>query len=216
MDKTIIPGDLINIVTAGEITQRGEYFFLLNGAKKKIKTFFPYAEGMGIFSPHSIEMFLRHGGDGGLFKTAGIIYLREPKQLHVSKQEAISLSMLEDDNENSALSKLTICDIEMLIGQKTSRQKDEGFSSWKKNIEKKFHKGISAGVAVVAYCIENKKKLTKEDLVDLLQRPQIFPGAKEIEKFSGLPNDLIEDIYRALPAAYRHGQGEKKAKHPKP
>lgn len=205
------PNDLITLEDAGKITDKSVYFFLIAGGKKEIDIYFPFSSGMGKYSPEYIQSFLNSGCKPVKFPGNLAPYrLESTALLHVSKIEAILLSNTARTIGNSALEKLKICGIEMILGNEASRQAKEGFEAWKKNLEKKFHEGIRAGTAVAAYCMKQDIKITKNDLQNLLYRDKTFPDTEELEKFAKIPKDLIEDIYSALPDKFRHGPGEKK------
>lgn len=113
--------------------------------------------------------------------------------------------------EKSAIQKLEILDIELIQDTEATHQQKIGFEVFKKTITKKFRTGIRAAVAIIAYCHNHNAKLRKSDLIDILDRPESFPGAEALIEYRGkISKDLIEDIYKELPLQFRHERGEKK------
>lgn len=86
-----------------------------------------------------------------------------------------------------------------------------GFEEFKKTLKRDFQTATRAAVAVIAYCHQQGQRLTRDDLQDLFDRPRDFPGAGALLEYAGkLSKALIQDVYTALPAEYRHERGQKK------
>lgn len=129
------------------------------------------------------------------------------------EQFSSKISRKEAKENLSEISQLGALTLERLWPEATRQQK-QGFNDFKKNLEKNFHKAVRTAVAVIAYCHEQNKKISAEDLQDLLDRPNDFPGAEALEKHKGLPKGFIQDIYTELPPQYRYHRGQKKEANP--
>ena len=112
--------------------------------------------------------------------------------------------------EKQATEALNIVGIRKIFPSITDRQA-AGFEDFKKGLAKIFKTATRAAVAVLAHCHQERKRLTRDELQDLFDRPETIPGAEALKEYKGkLSKELIQDIYAELPADYRHERGQKK------
>jgi hypothetical protein len=197
---------------------------------KKDKEFYDYfKEGYPVYSGDIYDIIKGFGIKEGkeiisrlLFKETELrnVFLYESRKKLIPEGTAkIIQNLIENSSkqtataptqEKKATEALNIVGIRKIFPSITDRQA-AGFEDFKKGLAKNFKTATRAAVAVLAYCHQEKKRLTRDELQDLFDWPENFPGAEAFKKYRGrLSKELIQDIYAELPPEYRHERGQKK------